>query len=173
MISSVLITISVALITYNVIISSTTQIPSFPRTPRPSIISVDPVIRMPLDRSRTGKPRRFHTAVTASDSVYNTWQCRVMYYWFKKARAEAGPDGEMGGFTRILHSGRLDQFMEEIPTFVADPLPPGMDQVLKKNLIVEFGETFPNKIIVNGATWTTFRCKQIYMGEFTRIAFWN
>jgi len=28
-----------------------------------------------------------------------------------------------GGFTRILHSGRADDLMNEIPTFVAEPLP--------------------------------------------------
>jgi hypothetical protein len=35
----------------------------------------------------------------------------------------------MGGFTRILHSGKPDHYMDEIPTFVAQPLPSGMDQV--------------------------------------------
>jgi hypothetical protein len=30
---------------------------------------------------------------------------------------------EMGGFTRLLHSGQADDLMEEVPTFVADPLP--------------------------------------------------
>ncbi|KAG5126583.1 hypothetical protein JHK82_027418 [Glycine max] len=39
----------------------------------------------------------FHTVVTASDSVYNTWQCRVMYYWFKKLRDEIGDEFGMGG----------------------------------------------------------------------------
>ncbi|KAL6878313.1 hypothetical protein ACP4OV_012483 [Aristida adscensionis] len=34
----------------------------------------------------------------------------------------------MGGFTRILHSGSPDEFVDEIPTFVADPLPKGTDQ---------------------------------------------
>ncbi|CAL1394436.1 unnamed protein product [Linum trigynum] len=34
----------------------------------------------------------------------------------------------MGGFTRILHSGKPDSLMNEIPTVVVDPLPPGMDQ---------------------------------------------
>ncbi|KAL8498739.1 hypothetical protein ACS0TY_021895 [Phlomoides rotata] len=34
----------------------------------------------------------------------------------------------MGGFTRILHSGNSDKFMDEIPTFVAQPLPSGLDQ---------------------------------------------
>jgi hydroxyproline O-arabinosyltransferase len=28
-----------------------------------------------------------------------------------------------GGFTRVLHSGKADDLMDEIPTFVADPLP--------------------------------------------------
>ena len=51
-----------------------------------------------------------------------------MYYWFKKFKD--GPNSEMGGFTRILHSGKPDKFMQEIPTFVAQPLPAGMDHVL-------------------------------------------
>lgn len=83
---------------------------------------------MPLARrAGSNKKRLFHTAVTSSDSIYNTWQTRVMYYWFKKYQNE--PGSEMGGFTRILHSGKADKFMEEIPTFVAQPLPPGTDQV--------------------------------------------
>jgi hypothetical protein len=51
-----------------------------------------------------------------------------MYHWFKEARRAPG-GAEMGGFTRVLHSGKPDEFMDEIPTFVADPLPDG-DQVL-------------------------------------------
>ncbi|KAJ0978781.1 hypothetical protein J5N97_014255 [Dioscorea zingiberensis] len=34
----------------------------------------------------------------------------------------------MGGFTRILHSGKPDDLMDEMPTFVVDPLPRGMDK---------------------------------------------
>lgn len=30
----------------------------------------------------------------------------------------------MGGFTRLLHSGKEDDLMAEIPTWVAQPLPP-------------------------------------------------
>ncbi|XP_039120814.1 hydroxyproline O-arabinosyltransferase 1-like [Dioscorea cayenensis subsp. rotundata] len=120
-----LVSISVALITYNIIISSHATLNPI-RSSTSSSFPRDPVIRMPIDLP---KPRRlFHTAVTASDSVYNTWQCRVMYYWFKKARAAGGPYSDMGGFTRILHSGHPDRFMDEIPTFVADPLPAGTDQ---------------------------------------------
>lgn len=127
----VLVTFSVALITYNIIISA--NAPLKQELPGPSrsssSITVDPVIKMPVDRSKTSSSKRlFHTAVTASDSVYNTWQCRIMYYWFKKFKN--GPNSEMGGFTRILHSGKPDKYMDEIPTFVAQPLPAGMDRVL-------------------------------------------
>ena len=125
---------SVALITYNILISANAPLKQgFPGNPSSSStpFSVDPIIKMPIDRSnptsKKGK-RLFHTTVTASDSVYNTWQCRVMYYWFKKFKD--GPNSEMSGFTRILHSGKPDKFMQEIPTFVAQPLPAGMDQVL-------------------------------------------
>ncbi|KAL5985568.1 Hydroxyproline O-arabinosyltransferase 1 [Asimina triloba] len=130
------ITLSVAAITYNIIISAHAPLKqgfpgpggstNHPLSPR--IFSIDPVIKMPLDHARlvTPKKRFFHVAVTASDSVYNTWQCRIMYYWFNKFKDQ--PGSEMGGFTRILHSGKPDKFMNEIPTFVADPLSPGMDQ---------------------------------------------
>ncbi|XP_024023600.1 hydroxyproline O-arabinosyltransferase 1 [Morus notabilis] len=126
---SALVTFSVALITYNIIISANAPLKQdFPGPSRHSSISVDPIIKMPLERSKASskQKRLFHTAVTASDSVYNTWQCRIMYYWFKKFKDS--PNSEMGGFTRILHSGNPDNFTDEIPTFVAQPLPAGMDQ---------------------------------------------
>lgn len=45
--------------------------------------------------------------------------------WKKqKAACEAAGNCQMGGFTRLLHSGKADDLMEEIPTFVVDPLPP-------------------------------------------------
>ncbi|KAL2316874.1 hypothetical protein Fmac_030750 [Flemingia macrophylla] len=69
---------------------------------------------------------KFHVAVTATDAAYNQWQCRIMYYWYKKMKDLPGSD--MGKFTRILHSGRTDQLMDEIPTFVVDPLPEGLDK---------------------------------------------
>jgi len=37
------------------------------------------------------------------------------------------PDSPMGGFTRLLHTGKPDQWMHEIPTVVVDPLPPPYD----------------------------------------------
>lgn len=70
---------------------------------------------------------KFHVVVTATDAAYSQWQCRIMYYWYKKVKEIPGSD--MGEFTRILHSGKPDQLMDEIPTFVVDPLPAGLDRV--------------------------------------------
>lgn len=124
---TVVIGFSAALITYNIIISANASLKQeFPgKSVSASSFSVDPIIKMPTESKK--RKRLFHTAVTASDSIYNTWQTRVMYYWFKQQK-KRNPDSEMGGFTRILHSGKRDRFMDEIPTFVAQPLPDGMDQ---------------------------------------------
>ncbi|CAN6449971.1 unnamed protein product [Victoria cruziana] len=134
LIYSLLITFTSAVITYNIVVSSHVAPPlrkefRFPSSSSWSSssghVTIDPVIRMP-SQIKKGSKKLFHTAVTASDSVYNTWQCRIMYYWFKKYQNLDG--SEMGGFTRILHSGKPDKYMNEIPTFVADPLPAGTDQ---------------------------------------------
>lgn len=91
----------------------------------------DPVVPMPAWMRAAGEAARrrpFHVALTATDAAYSRWQCRVMYYWYK--RMQARPGGEaMGGFTRVLHSGKPDGLMDEIPTFVVDPLPDGKDHV--------------------------------------------
>ncbi|XP_010938558.1 hydroxyproline O-arabinosyltransferase RDN2 [Elaeis guineensis] len=87
----------------------------------------DPVVEMPVELKRSMGPKRpFHVALTATDAPYSKWQCRIMYYWYKKMKNRKG--SEMGGFTRVLHSGSADDLMEEIPTFVVDPLPDGMDR---------------------------------------------
>ncbi|KAE8790470.1 hypothetical protein D1007_35241 [Hordeum vulgare] len=73
-----------------------------------------------------GRRRPFHVALTATDAPYSGWKCRVMYFWYK--RMQARPEGaDMGGFTRVLHSGKPDGLMDEIPTFIVDPLPVGKD----------------------------------------------
>jgi hypothetical protein len=95
----------------------------------------DPVVAMPAwmrEAADTEARRRpFHVALTATDAPYSRWQCRVMYFWYK--RMQARPGGEaMGGFTRVLHSGKPDGLMDEIPTFVVDPLPAGKDHVRKR-----------------------------------------
>ncbi|MBA0696803.1 hypothetical protein Goari_003328 [Gossypium aridum] len=91
-------------------------------------IFFDPVIKMPENVRKPKNARLpFHVAVTATDATYSQWQCRIMYYWYKKKKDLPGSD--MGGFTRILHSGSPDNFMDEIPTIVVDPLPEGLDRV--------------------------------------------
>lgn len=87
----------------------------------------DPIVAMPNELKKArGSKRPFHVALTATDAPYSKWQCRIMYYWFKKMKDVEG--SEMGGFTRVLHSGNPDNLMDEIPTFVVDPLPAGMDR---------------------------------------------
>lgn len=90
-------------------------------------LSFDPIFEMPLNvrKSKSGSP--YHIALTATDSPYSRWQSRIMYYWYKKKKDLPGSD--MGGFTRILHSGNPDNLMDEIPTVVVDPLPAGLDRV--------------------------------------------
>ncbi|WOL06712.1 hypothetical protein Cni_G15446 [Canna indica] len=55
-----------------------------------------------------------------------------MYYWYKMMKD--GERSEMGGFTRVLHSGTPDNLMDEIPTFVVDPLPAGMDRSMLEKI---------------------------------------
>ena len=78
---------------------------------------------------REGESNKFHVALTATDAAYSQWQSRIMYYWYKKMKDLPGSD--MGTFTRILHSGSPDNLMDEIPSFVVDPLPDGLDRVRK------------------------------------------
>jgi hypothetical protein len=50
-------------------------------------------------------------------------RCRVIVWQNGGgSQAEQGADGDMGGFTRVLHSGRPDHLMNEIPTHVVDRL---------------------------------------------------
>jgi len=68
--------------------------------------------------------RKYHT-VTTTFGFANHWQARIHYYWFKKQRSICEETGicDMGGFTRLLHSGQADDLMDEIPTVVVDKLP--------------------------------------------------
>ena len=72
-----------------------------------------------------GEDRSFHVVITAEGSAVH-WQSRVHYYWYKKIKAQCEANGacQMGGFTRLLHSGKPDDLMDEIPSFVVHPLPP-------------------------------------------------
>ena len=56
----------------------------------------------------TKNPRLFHV-LTTCQGFSNHWQVRVHYYWYVKQRTVCQAQGsgcDMGGFTRILHSGK-------------------------------------------------------------------
>ncbi|GLI67444.1 hypothetical protein VaNZ11_011637 [Volvox africanus] len=75
--------------------------------------------------STVQNPRAYHVVTTAA-GFSNHWQARIHYYWYKKQRDACLREAvcDMGGFTRLLHSGKADDLMDEIPTVVVDPLPP-------------------------------------------------
>lgn len=68
--------------------------------------------------------RSYHIVVSAQGTATH-WQSRVHYYWYKKIKKQCEAAGrcDMGGFTRLLHEGKADDLIEEIPTFVAKQLP--------------------------------------------------
>eukprot|EP00198_Chlamydomonas_reinhardtii_P000268 XP_001689603.1 predicted protein [Chlamydomonas reinhardtii] len=78
-------------------------------------------------KKASGAPRMFHTVTSAQGAAVH-WQVRIHYYWWKKRKEECQKQGncEMGGFTRLLHSGQSDDLMDELPTVVVDPLPQSM-----------------------------------------------
>ena len=130
----------------------------------------DPVTGMPANSWKLGKSNlKFHVALTATDAPYSQWQCRIMYYWYKKMKTMPGSD--MGKFTRVLHSGKGDHLMDEIPTFVVDPLPEGLDRVrfsvftfavayIYSPAFIQLHVDFQVKIIVNlNLLW------EIYMSQ--------
>ncbi|GIL43843.1 hypothetical protein Vafri_1440 [Volvox africanus] len=88
-------------------------------------INADPGAQLQVQTS--GAPRMFHTITSAQGAAVH-WQVRIHYYWWKKRKAECEKTGkcEMGGFTRLLHSGAADDLMDELPTVVVDPLPQSM-----------------------------------------------
>eukprot|EP00210_Caulerpa_lentillifera_P009269 g8834.t1 len=108
------------------------------------------------------KERIFHTIVTAQGPAQR-WQMRIFYYWFKKQKevCQQLEFCHMGGFTRILHSGIADDLMEEIPTFISDPIP------------LSFSDKDPRKYVVLNRPYavmewllaTSISEKYIFMAE--------
>lgn len=92
-----------------------------------------------------GLHKRFHVVVTTNANVYQAWQVRVMYYWYKKQKAAQGPEGQMGGFTRVLHDS-ADKLVDEIPTCVVDRLQNEMGFVVlsRPNAFKQFFEKCPD-----------------------------
>ena len=70
---------------------------------------------------------KFHVMLTANEQSYVAWQSRIMYQRYLKLLSSED-SGAFGGFTRVLHSERADDLMDEIPSVVVDPLPKGVDE---------------------------------------------
>ena len=64
-------------------------------------------------------PKCLHTVLTSSGNAYMNWQTRIMYQTYLKHAAE--PGSVMKAFTRILHRGKDDELMMEVPTMRFDP----------------------------------------------------
>ncbi|KFM23293.1 hypothetical protein F751_0989 [Auxenochlorella protothecoides] len=99
---------------------------------------------------KPGDDRSYHIVVSAQGEAVH-WQMRINYYHYKKVKkqCQAQPKCEMrinyyhykkakracaklpichmGGYTRLLHSGKPDDLMYEIPTYVVDKLPEGLE----------------------------------------------
>ena len=77
----------------------------------------------PKYKPATGKtdlPKCLHTIMTSNGNVYMNWQSRIMYSSYLKHAA--APGSIMKAFTRILHRGRDDELMHEIPTMRVNPV---------------------------------------------------
>ncbi|KAL6783874.1 hypothetical protein ACKKBG_A03835 [Auxenochlorella protothecoides x Auxenochlorella symbiontica] len=79
---------------------------------------------------------KYHVLVTMNGGIYVTWQSRVCYYWYKRMKA-LYPDSAMGGFTRIIHGGVADEYMEEIPSVVVDPMPEDIAKLAQGYVVLE------------------------------------
>ena len=70
-------------------------------------------------RERKRPPKCLHTVLTSSGNAYMNWQTRVMYATYKKHAST--PGSILKAFTRVLHRGRDDELMREVPTMRFDP----------------------------------------------------
>ena len=71
------------------------------------------------DAAATEPPTCLHTVLTSSGNAYMNWQTRIMYATYKKHAA--APGSILEAFTRILHRGKDDELMMEVPTMRFDP----------------------------------------------------
>ena len=65
-------------------------------------------------------PRCLHGVMTSSGNAYMNWQSRIMYQTWQNHASQ--PGSIMKAFTRVLHKGRDDELMFEIPTMRFEPI---------------------------------------------------
>jgi hypothetical protein len=63
---------------------------------------------------------KYHVVVISGPGVYNQWQIRASYYWYRQAKA-ANRGSPIGGFTRLLIATDVDELIAEIPTMLVEP----------------------------------------------------
>ncbi|KAI4964618.1 hypothetical protein ZWY2020_060119, partial [Hordeum vulgare] len=76
-----------------------------------------------------GRRQPFHVALTATDAPYSRWQCRVMYFWYK--RMQARPEGYIvlnrpWAFVQWLQQAKIEEeyiLMAEPDHIFVKPLP--------------------------------------------------
>ena len=64
-------------------------------------------------------PTCLHTVLTSSGNAYMNWQTRIMYETYKKYAV--APGSVMKAFTRVLHRGKDDELMMEVPSMRFEP----------------------------------------------------
>ena len=80
-------------VTYNVI----TIFVGFEKSKSRDVGFPDPIIQNPTKLGNISEKLLFHIALTATDTSYSKWQCRIMYYRYMKNKNL--PGSEMGKFT--------------------------------------------------------------------------
>ena len=120
----------------NVFMSSASPSPSPPPPVPPTTTTKEEKKKWSHSTSMRRKPTaeeieqgkgKFHVMLTANEQSYVAWQSRIMYQRYLKLLSSED-SGAFGGFTRVLHSERTDNLMDEIPSVVVDPLPKGVDE---------------------------------------------
>lgn len=93
------------------------------------------------DEVNTTPGEKYHVICSLGAGMYVQWQSRVAYYWYlrtkEKCEAEEKEKCRMGGYTRLLHSGQPDDFMDEIPTVVVQPLPEEYQRVAAGYVVLD------------------------------------
>ncbi|KAL4424646.1 hypothetical protein ABPG77_002264 [Micractinium sp. CCAP 211/92] len=94
-----------------------------------------------LDEVNQTPGEKYHVICSLGAGLYTQWQSRVAYYWYKKVKEECeqelGDKCQMGGYTRLLHSGGADLWVDEIPTVVVAPLPEKYQQIAAGYVVLD------------------------------------
>ncbi|WPT12924.1 Hydroxyproline O-arabinosyltransferase PLENTY [Picochlorum sp. SENEW3] len=79
------------------------------------------------DLPEVSPKKQYHVILPCDGRIYHEWQARVFYFWYLRIKGKKPKN--MGGFTRILHSGEPDDWMHEIPTVIVKPLPADLEKI--------------------------------------------